>query len=94
MTNHARSCGRQIRSNPVRKPSPPAFSEPEVHRWPHPVEGAAGAPSSVRQPSIRSSDSALYYIHCALSYQNQLLAEIKTLLEGLAEGASGTLGEK
>ena len=29
------------------------------------------------------TDPALYYIHCALSYQNQLLADIKSLLEQL-----------
>ena len=29
-------------------------------------------------------NAALYYIHCALSYQNQLLADITALLEQLA----------
>jgi hypothetical protein len=52
-------------------PGTPAFTEPEVHRWPHPVELAAE----------RTADPAIQYIQCAISYQNQLLPEIKTLLE-------------
>jgi hypothetical protein len=52
-------------------PGTPAFTEPEVRRWPHPVELAAE----------RTADPALQYIQCAISYQNQLLSEIKTLLE-------------
>jgi hypothetical protein len=30
----------------------------------------------------------LHYIRCALSYQNEMLAEIKTLLEQIAENTS------
>ena len=49
----------------------PAYrAEPEVRRWPHPVE----EPAPLREP-------ALHYIRCALAYQNQLLADIKALLE-------------
>ena len=53
------------------------FTEPEVRRWPHPVAGA----ERPLPASARETDAALYYIHCALSYQNQLLADIKALLE-------------
>lgn len=54
--------------------------EPEVRRWPHPVGGA----ERPLPASARETDAALYYIHCALSYQNQLLADIKTLLEQIS----------
>ena len=64
-----RSCGR---GRPARPARPSAPAEPPVRRWPHPVEGAEAS---------RPPESALHYIHCALSYQNQLLSEIKTLLE-------------
>ena len=50
--------------------------EPEVRRWPHPVTG--DLPEQLPEP-------ALHYIRCALSYQNQLLADIKALLEQMAE---------
>ena len=68
----------------VRRPGTPAFTEPEVRRWPHPVTGAEVP--TVRQggPAPGQIDAALYYIHCALSYQNQLLADITALLEQLA----------
>jgi hypothetical protein len=59
-------------------PGTPAFTEPEVHRWPHPVELTAE----------RTAEPALQYIQCALSYQNQLLAEIKTLLEEIVVEAA------
>ncbi|WP_295581168.1 hypothetical protein [uncultured Oscillibacter sp.] len=70
-----RSCGRnrQVRAVPARPadPAPPA-AEPPVRRWPHPVDGT---------DPLQAADPALHYIHCALSYQNQLLADIKALLE-------------
>ncbi len=50
----------------------PTTPEPPVRRWPHPVDGV--------EP-VQTSDSALHFIHCALSYQNELLADIKALLE-------------
>ena len=56
-----------------------AFSEPEVRRWPHPVKGV---------DSASSPDAALHYIHCALSYQNQLLADILSILEQLTADPS------
>lgn len=52
----------------------PTTPEPPVRRWPHPVDGAEPIPQA---------DSALHFIRCALSYQNQLLADIKALLEKL-----------
>ena len=59
------------------RPKPAAPREPEVRRWPHPVDGAAAAETQEAEP-------ALHYIRCALSYQNQLLADMKVLLEQLA----------
>ena len=64
-----------------RRAGTPAFTEPEVRRWPHPVTGAEVPPSP--GPAPGQVDAALYYIHCALSYQNQLLADITALLEQL-----------
>ena len=65
-------CRRVVRSTPEPPAAAaPATPEPPVRRWPHPVEGA--------EP-IQDLDPALHYIRCALSYQNQLLADIKTLL--------------
>lgn len=52
----------------------PTTPEPPVRRWPHPVDGAE---------TSRQADPALHFIHCALSYQNELLADIKALLEEL-----------
>ncbi len=69
MADHPRGRGR-----PGGPGSP---REPEVRRWPHPVAGA----ERPLPASARETDAALYYIHCALSYQNQLLADIKALLE-------------
>ena len=78
-----RSCGRnrQVRAVQARQSAPPTgFTEPPVRRWPHPVGGTERSlPASAREV-----DAALYYIHCALSYQNQLLADIKSLLEQLS----------
>ena len=69
MADHPRGQGRQG--------SPGLSREPEVRRWPHPVAGA----ERPLPASARETDAALYYILCALSYQNQLLADIKALLE-------------
>ena len=53
----------------------PTTPEPPVRRWPHPVDGV--------EP-VQQTDPALHFIHCALSYQNELLADIKALLEQIA----------
>ena len=63
------NCSRGRIPRPQIPPPPP---EPVMRRWPHPVEGAGVTPDP---------DAGLYYIRCALSYQNQLLADIKTLLQ-------------
>ncbi len=70
-----RSGGRGRPSRAVRPAGTPAYTEPEVRRWPHPVEGGGRA---------AAPEPAMHYIRCALSYQNQLLADIKVLLEQLA----------
>ena len=67
-----RSCNGRPKGHPASPQTSAALPEPEVRRWSHPV-GAA-------EPAI-SSDAALHYIRCALSYQNQLLADIKSQLE-------------
>ena len=73
------SCGRR---RPPVSPAPalPApRPEPEMKRWPHPVPCAPEAEC----PNLTA---ALHFIHCSLSYQNQLLSEIRALLEGLRPG--------
>lgn len=52
-----------------------APQDPDVRRWPHPVNG--WAPGQDAEPMI-------HYLRCALAYQNQMLADIKALLERLA----------
>lgn len=58
-----------------RPTAPPeqSFREVEMRRWPHPVR-------QLRE----EDDRALHYIHCALAYQNQLLADMKALLQTIA----------
>lgn len=53
----------------------PTTPEPPVRRWPHPVDGV--------EP-VQQADPAIHFVHCALSYQNELLADIKALLEQIA----------
>ena len=74
------SRGRPGRPKPPQLPARPTAPEPPVRRWPHPVTGV--------EP-VQTPDSMLHYIRCALSYQNQLLAEIKALLQQLAEDCGG-----
>ena len=76
MANQSRCRCRTVRSTPAAAPAAaaPVTPEPPVRRWPHPVEGVEPA---------QDLDPALHYIRCALSYQNQLLAAIKTLLQQL-----------
>ena len=73
MANCSRGRSQAGRAATAR-PLTPSTPEPPVRRWPHPAENST---------PVRSSDQDLYYIHCALSYQNQLLADIKTLLQQL-----------
>ena len=95
MANHSGGRGRHSRPAAPRQPGTPAFKEPEVRRWPHPVEGTALPPSGGCQPRSPSQlEAGLYYIHCALSYQNQMLADIKTLLEQLSADSREKSEEK
>lgn len=55
----------------------PTTPEPPVRRWPHPVDGTEPLQED------RQADPALHFLCCALSYQNELLADIKALLERL-----------
>lgn len=57
----------------------PTAVELPVRRWPHPIEETVPA---------GQIDPTLHYIRCALSYQNQMLADIKTLLQQLLEAES------
>lgn len=63
----------------------PTTPEPPVRRWPHPVDG---------MEPIQQADPALHFIHCALSYQNEMLADIKALLEQIAAGGKETEEEE
>ena len=85
MENRPCNRGQQTQSAPKNTPGIPFFTEPEVRRWPHPVIGNEVPPTTTCH-SIPSSqaDMSLHYIHCALSYQNQLLADIKTLLQQIS----------
>ena len=76
MANNSRCRCRTVRSTPAQAvpAAAQAPQEPPVRRWPHPVEGV--------EP-VLESDPTLHYIRCALSYQNQLLADIKALLQQL-----------
>lgn len=65
------------------QPGTPAYMEPEVRRWPHPLGDASAAPAP---------EPALHYIRCALSYQNQLLADIKALLERMEAALPAAAG--
>lgn len=72
MANRSRGGTPKRRPNHPEPPAP--CSEPEMRRWPHPVGPAEPA---------AAPDAVLHYIRCALAYQSQLLAEIKTQLEQL-----------
>ena len=81
MSKHMQGRGR-FRTAETASPAPaisgvPTTPEPPVRRWPHPVDGTEPLPQT---------DPALHFVHCALSYQNELLADIKALLEQIAAG--------
>lgn len=76
MTNH--SCGHSRPGKPAafRPPARTAFREPSVRVWPHSTDAG---------PLSAEQDAGLHFFRCSLSYQNQTLAEIKTLLEQLTQ---------
>lgn len=73
-----RAYGRQkpSRATPHPASARPKFKEPVVRRWSHNID---------ELPSPPEQEAALHYLRCSLSYQNQLLADIKALLERLNE---------
>lgn len=83
MANQFQGRCRPPRSVPVQAVRSSAVQEPPVRRWPHPV----GCQETPLPP-----EPTLHYIRCALSYQNQLLSEIKSLLQRMAEQAQDSPG--
>jgi len=79
MTKHSQGTRQQPAAGGtvMKQREPFSHPEPEMRRWPHPVISEAQSPSTQDLPAV------LHYIHCALSYQNQLLSEIRVLLESL-----------
>lgn len=72
-----RSCRRRTAQTIAAAPpteARPAPAEPVMRHWPHPI------PTTNAEPQC---DPMLHYIRCALAYQNEVLCEIKTLLEEL-----------
>ena len=59
---------------PGQGPGDRPMPEPPVRRWSHPVEGASVP---------RQAAPTLHYICCALSYQNQTLADINFTMPGV-----------
>lgn len=78
MANCSRGRNHQGRPSIPPAPSGPSRRSLRSGRWPHPVD----------VPAAIAPDPTLHYIRCALSYQNQLLADIKALLQQLAERES------
>ncbi|MEG0780408.1 MAG: hypothetical protein RRY95_02425 [Oscillospiraceae bacterium] len=79
MANRGHSQCRRTNPPIPMLPPLPRFpcAEPTMHRYPHPLPDTASAPTALPDPM-------LHYIRCALSYQTELLGEIKTLLEELS----------
>lgn len=67
-----RRCRQTSSPQHVQSGTAGTYSEPPMRRWSHPVTAVPA-----------QEESELHYIYCALSYQNQLLADIKVLLEQL-----------
>lgn len=82
MANNSHGRNRVLRTVPTPTPlTTPVTPEPPVHRWPHPLDSGAPQTFSACPPGPAwRTDPTLHYIRCALSYQNQLLADIKALL--------------
>ncbi len=60
-------------SQEVNPACPPG--EPPMNRYPHPVV--------TQYPPSQTAD--FHVLHCTLAYQNQLLADIKALLQALVQ---------
>lgn len=78
-----RSSSVRVRTTPG---VPMIYTEPEIRRWPHLAE----EDPELEAVSEAAPEPALHYIRCALSYQNQLLSDIKALLERMAAAAEGS----
>lgn len=79
MANRSNCRCRAAQSAPTSVQTPPVgvtAVELPVHRWPHPIGETVPA---------QQIDPTLHYIRCALSYQNQMLADIKALLQQMVE---------
>lgn len=74
-------------------PGIPLFTEPEVRRWPHPVESTTPADLCPLAP-CEQSEVSLSHLCLVLSHQNQLLSEIKSLLKQLTAEAAQNPEEK
>lgn len=70
MSNYSRCRRPASATPPTQPPAQPIFQEPPVRRWNQAAEAA-----------VPREDATLGYIRCAIAYQNQLLTEIRTLLE-------------
>lgn len=78
MQNRCRRQRQSQQTAPAPAPIVPLqVEEPPVRRWPHPIR------QEVPEPD-------LHYLCCTLSYQNQLLADIKSLMETLVQESGET----
>ena len=78
-------------SPPGRTGNPrPSFSEPEMRRWPHPVECTAAA----EQDPSSSADAPLALVQRTLAHHGQVLNEMKSMLEQLISAAASNQAEK
>lgn len=68
------NCPRGGRRRTEAAPAPVPECEPNVRRWPHPVEAG----------TARTDGALLQELRCALACQNQLLTDIRDLLEQLS----------
>lgn len=64
-------------SNPT--PRTNTDTDPPMKCWPHPI------PTCQTPLSGRGDESTAHYVRCSLAYQNQLLADIKSLLQQLVQ---------
>ncbi len=72
------------RSTPPPPPASCPPEEPTMNRYPHPVVSQRPLPV----PEVAD----IHFLRCTLAYQNQLLADIKTLLQTLVQQTQDTDG--